>query len=231
MASHAGGIIAAIFILVLLIVIVITAFYGYRVWKARKLGLPPPSINPFASQSSVPTRNYPAQGGVLGWVQSRFKQMRNKRTAGGGYESERNTRGFGPVDQDEGAWDPRMGHDDDGYDGPGRMSYEEQELGLASHHARGDSDASYMGGRGYGDVDTGYHAPRGLEETSGGHTRNISEYDASHRGAQSNPFADSAERSDMGNRGRSAGNADSDKRDARGVSPASERRSVFHEEV
>ena len=163
--------------------------------------------------------------------------MQNKRTAGGAYESGRGARGFGPVDQDEGAWDPRMDRDEEEGYGGGRGYYEEQELGLTSHHARGDSDASYVGGH----ADTGYHAPRGLEEsTPRGHARNLSDYDTNGQGAQVNPFADSAERSDLGARGRSNNDMGlqsgsqaqpSSKRGGRGDSPTSERRSVFHEEV
>ena len=242
--SHAGRIAAAIVIIVLLIIAAIGGFYGYRFWRARRLGLPPPSLNPFTSQSAVSTRNYPARGGAVGWFQSKFRQMRNKRTAGGAYEAGRGSgaRGFGPVDQDEGAWDPRMhDHEEEGYGG-GRGYYEEQELGLTRPHARGDSDASYVSS-GYGQIDTGYHAPRGLESdvpsttAATGHSRMRSEYDVGNHGASNNPFADSAERSDMGVRptvdtemqgGKSGPHA---KKGSKGDSPTSERRSIFHEEM
>lgn len=248
--SNSGAIVAGIVVVVLFILLCVGLFYAYRFWRARRLGLPPPSFNPFASQSAVSTRNYPARGGVVGWVQSKYKAMRNKRTAGGAYESGRGgrERGFGPLDQDEGgAWDTRMhdGEDEDAGYGAGRGYYEEQELGLTSHHARGDSDASYMEGTGgYGEMDTGYHAPRGLEVDAptrgGGHSRGLSEYDVGNAGAHGNPFADSAERSNLNTRGvsprptidteMSSGQLHGKKGSKDDTSPT-ERRSIFHEEV
>ena len=246
--SSAGAIVAIVVVIVLLIVVAVGVFYGYRFWRARRLGLPPPSLNPFASQNAVSTRNYPARGGVVGWIQGKFKSLRNRRTAGGAYESGRGarTRGFGPLDQDEGAWDARMHDEDDGAGyGGGRGYYEEQELGLTSHHTRGVSDASYLGGTEYSQ-DAGYHAPRGLEperpvsSDGRGHSRGLSEFDTGRKSAHIDPFSDAAERSDMGNRGASSRPTVETQLSSKGsrgsktskdeTSPT-ERRSIFHEEM
>ena len=247
--SNSGAIVAGVVVVVLLILLCVGLFYAYKFWRARKLGLPPPSLNPFASQSAVATRNYPARGGVIGWVKSKFKGVKNKRTAGGAYESGRGARGrgFGPLDQDEGgAWDTRM-HDGDeeelGYGG-GRGYYEEQELSLTSHHARGVSDASDMDGD-FENAETGYHAPRGLEpempKSGSGHSRGLSQYDTGTAGSHSDPFGDSAERSTMGRPStgqypphldtKAPGGHRHGQRGSKDDDSPTERRSIFHEEM
>lgn len=200
---------------VVLILIALGAFYAYRYYRSRKLGLPPPSLNPFASQSDVSTRNYPARGGIVGWAQSKYRSLRNKRTAGGAYEGTSGTGGragrarggggFGALDPDE-AWDARVGSEADGYNG-GRGGaggyYEEQELGFTQGRPGRDSlgavEPYESGGYGRLHEDTGYAPARGLaeiipgEEEHGGRAKR--ELDARYReetggrgGVGQNPF-------------------------------------------
>ncbi|EMC92862.1 hypothetical protein BAUCODRAFT_264305 [Baudoinia panamericana UAMH 10762] len=240
-----------IFLVVLVIVVVLGAagYILYAHYRARRLGLPPPSLNPFArnrrenSSYRAPT---PAPSGVVGWVTDKFSALRNKRTAGGAYESsgyggargaDRSHRGFGPLDPDE-AWDARVDNEAGGY-------YEEQELGLQD-----PAHGPYAGG-GYGEVGIG-----GIEEGRGRSRSRQRELDARydeevHGGAKQggqgmlNPFGDHNEapslrsisprphvetdpRSSAGTHGRNnanlgaAGSADN--------SPT-ERRSMFREDV
>ena len=119
----------------------------------------------------------------------KWDALRNKRTAGGAYESTsygasrgRNRGGFGALDPDE-AWDARVGGEADhtGY-------YEEQELGLH------DPNPGPYGGRGYGEVGVG-----GIPEERGRSQSRQRELD--HRydeevhgtGQARNPFADENE--------------------------------------
>jgi len=121
----------------------------YTHYRARRLGLPPPSLNPFARRSDPAAYRppAPAPGGIQGWVADKWNALRNSRTAGGAYEStgygggagtNPNRRGFGPLDPDD-AWNTRVDHEADPY-------YEEQELGLQ------DPGHGPYGGGGYGDV-------------------------------------------------------------------------------
>lgn len=125
--------------------------HSYSHYRARRLGLPPPSLNPFAKRRNDPAAYQapaPAPGGIQGWLSDKFNSLRggSNRTAGGAYESTsygggsgvapgRDRRGFGPLDPDE-AWDSRVGNEA-GY-------YEEQELGLQ------DPGHGPYGGSGYG---------------------------------------------------------------------------------
>lgn len=161
--------------------------HRYSHYRARQLGLPPPPLNPFSSQNrdNAPYRGpTPAPGGLQGWVNDKIAAFRNKRTAGGAYEStgygggaRRSTgdrRGFGPLDPDE-AWDARVDHEASGY-------YEEQELGDPGHGP--------YGGSGYGNVGVG-----GIEEGRGRSRSRQRELDARydeemHGGARLNPFGD-----------------------------------------
>ena len=161
-------------------------------YRARRLGLPPPSLNPFNRARNDPAAYHapaPAPSGIKGWFTDKFDALRNKRTAGGAYESSsfganrgRDRRGFGALDPDE-AWDSRVGHEADqsGY-------YEEQELGLQ------DPNSGPYGGRGYGEVGIG-----GIPEERG-RSRSIqreldNRYDEEVHGAGQarNPFADDNE--------------------------------------
>lgn len=254
---HTASIIGPIIGVVILLFLAFAAFYAYRYYRSRRLGLPPPTLNPFTSQSRVSTRNYPAQGGIVGWLQSTFRNVRNRRTAGGAYEGTsgsggragRARGGLGALDPDE-AWDSRVGNEADGYGGRGGAYHEEQELGLTNpRHTGRDSlgDVEPYAGGGYGRVreDTGYGPSRGLDEIMPGESergaRGDRELDERHEEetgrSTRNPFGDHAERSDIGIRAVSPrptvethaqGHGKTGSKDD--FSPT-ERRSVFRENV
>ncbi|EQK98728.1 hypothetical protein G6O67_000341 [Ophiocordyceps sinensis] len=227
MVNTAGAIVIAI---VVLLVIAATAWVVFTQLRARKLGLPPPSLSsylPWRQRDNPFGPPRPAPGGVAGWFSDQMRKFksRNKRSAGGAYEQPlhggtgRGRHGFGALDPDE-AWDARVGHEADGYG-----YYEEQEL---SGTGRGRS-TEYAG--------------------SGGYNSNLAatpaaNYDGEARGrpptrspgGQRNPFDDDAE---IGLRGMSPRPIDTtvaqkhkpkDDPDSGGSSPA-ERRSVFRENV
>lgn len=167
-------------------------------YRARRLGLPPPSFNPFNRARRDPTAYHapaPAPAGIQGWITDKWDALRNKRTAGGAYESTsfggnrgRDRRGFGALDPDE-AWDARVGNEADqsGY-------YEEQELGLQ------DPNSGPYRGRGYGEVGVGVG---GIPEDRG-RSRSIqreldNRYDEEVHGAGQprNPFGDDNEAGSM----------------------------------
>ncbi|MCJ1365396.1 hypothetical protein MMC16_004517 [Acarospora aff. strigata] len=212
-----------IFIVVLVVLVIFgsIAWIGFTQLRARRQGLPPPSLasyNPFANRSS--SRNYPStsSSGALGWFSAKFQALKNRRTAGGAYEEPlggsggggaggRGRRGFGPLDPDE-AWDTRVGTEADAY-GPGGF-YEEQELGLHPRENAGPYSASGYGGASpgvgpslpeYGDEDAARGRSRGREAGAyiGGSQRGLDErYDEEMgRGPRDNPFGDAAERSDL----------------------------------
>ncbi|KAK1074094.1 hypothetical protein LTR74_001341 [Friedmanniomyces endolithicus] len=158
--------------IILLLVVLIGGGGGYILYtnyRARRLGLPPPSLNPFSSsrrRGETNNTSYrapaPAPDGVLGWLSNKWHALRNPRTAGGAYEStgyggaaapNRDRRGFGPLDPDE-AWSAHVDNEASGY-------YEEQELGLQ------DPAHGPYGGRGYGgDIGAGIGVG-GIEEGRG----------------------------------------------------------------
>ncbi|KAF2724488.1 hypothetical protein K431DRAFT_281919 [Polychaeton citri CBS 116435] len=135
---------------IILVILVIFGSVGWILYthiRARRLGLPPPSLNPFAARRNNAAGggpNYrvpaPAPGGIQGWFSDKFAALRNGRSAGGAYESAgyggRSRRGFGPLDPDE-AWDARVGNE-------AEDAYDEQELGLQ------DPAHGPYGGGGYG---------------------------------------------------------------------------------
>lgn len=175
-------------------------------------------------QSSSYGPPQPAPGGVVGWFNDKFRGIknRNNRTAAGAYEQSgsgaaRPNRGFGPLDPDE-AWDSRVGHEADAYAGPGGY-YEEQELGLTPRNP----GVGPYGGSSYQmnlPQEPG-EAPRYEEER--GRTRSRSP------GLTANPFADSAEPSNMSLRGvspRPMDNQGGKKDDAQ-----AKRSSLFREDV
>lgn len=163
---------------------------SYTHYRARRLGLPPPRLNPFSRNSrDATTTGYrapaPAPGGIQGWISDKWDALRNKRTAGGAYENTgfggsrggTGRRGFGALDPDE-AWDARVDNEASGY-------YEEQELGLQ------DPSHGPYGGGGYGDDGRGRSRSRQRELDD--------RYDEETRGGGShlNPFGDTAETSNM----------------------------------
>lgn len=180
----------------------LTTSRSYTQYRARKLGLPPPSLNPFAKRRTEPS-NYsaptPAPSGIQGWIRDKIDAIRGGgrgRTAGGAYEgygagaagrsSYTQRRGFGPLDPDE-AWDARVGNETGGY------GYDEQELGLQ------DPSHGPYGGGGYGDVGVaGYEEGRGRSRSQ---QRELdARYDEEVHGGgpqRLNPFGDGAEASSM----------------------------------
>lgn len=171
-------------------------------YRARRLGLPPPNFNPFNRAARRDPAAYhapaPAPSGIKGWITDKIDALRNKRTAGGAYESTsygvggssrgRDRRGFGALDPDE-AWDARVGNEADHY-------YEEQELGLQ------DPNPGPYGGRGYGEVGAGHVGVGGIPDERGrsrSRQRELDDrYDEEvHGGQPRNPFGDDNEAGSM----------------------------------
>jgi hypothetical protein len=155
-----------IIILVVLIIAAIIAWLLYTRLRARRLGLPPPPLNPFAASRSGPSSNYPtpAPGGIKGWLDTQVRKFKNRRYAtgayeessgaAGGYAGARGARGgHGPLDPDE-AWDSSVGHE---------AYYEEQELGL--HAPATNANTAYPGASGYGYAETPSPGERGRSRT------------------------------------------------------------------
>jgi hypothetical protein len=134
--AHISGLGVFFIIVAFLVVAGGAAWLIYTHLRARRLGLPTPTLasyNPFKRSEGSYSGPGAAPGGIMGW----FKGLTNKnnRSAGGAYEEplssnvrgRASNRGFGPLDPDD-AWDARVGTEADAY-GPGGY-YEEQELGL-----------------------------------------------------------------------------------------------------
>ncbi|KAK7519218.1 hypothetical protein IWZ03DRAFT_328500 [Phyllosticta citriasiana] len=241
-----------VFFLVVLLLAGAT-FAGYTVWvriRAKRMGLPPPSLNPFARESSrssvaASALPAPAPSGIVGWVNDKMAALKNRRNrrgdagreryaagayeeagVGGGGGAPAPGGGFGGggaarggargLDPDE-AWDTRVGNE---------AYYEEQELGL--HEPTAYSGAGYSMAGGYGG--NAYAAQSRTDDR-------YEEELARTTTAGSDPFGDSAERSDMGLRGVSPRPIDTSvggrnqPQQASHDSPASERRSMFREDV
>ncbi|QUC16694.1 uncharacterized protein UV8b_00935 [Ustilaginoidea virens] len=146
MVSTAGGIIIAI------LVLLVAAAIGWVVFtqmRARRLGLPSPTLSsylPWKRNESPYGPPQPAPGGIVGWVndQVRKVKIRKNRSATGAYEptplhgAAGARRGFDPLDPDE-AWDTRVGHEADGYGYP-----EEREF-----DRRGQTEYGGAGGGSY----------------------------------------------------------------------------------
>lgn len=132
------------FLLALLAIIILAsiAWIIFVHLRARRLGLPTPTLssyNPFASRTSYTPQ--PRTGGLIGWISDKYRSFRSRRsrTAGGAYEEPLGAygaggggarSGFGALDPDE-AWDARVGNEADYY-------REEQEVGL-------NADTGYSG--------------------------------------------------------------------------------------
>ncbi|KAF2233878.1 hypothetical protein EV356DRAFT_567689 [Viridothelium virens] len=216
-----------VFFIIVVVLLVLTAI-GWIIFthlRARRLGLPPPPLNPFASRpSTTSTRPYasPAPSGPLAWLQSTYASLRNRRTTTGAYEGTSLSattprsapagrhHGFGPLDPDE-AWDARVGNEVDVYGPGGGYGEEDEELGL---HSGGGGGAGGGGGGAY--AGRGYAAPvtpgfgvggeADARRGGGGGSRELDErYDEEMgRGRERggvDPFGDHAERSDLSLRG------------------------------
>ncbi|KAF2500684.1 hypothetical protein BU16DRAFT_255192 [Lophium mytilinum] len=185
----------AVFLIVVLVLLILAAvaWVVYSRLRARRLGLPPPPLNPFASSRSGPSSNYPAPapGGVKGWIDTQVRKFKNRRYATGAYEeptgyggaggaARGRGAGRGPLDPDE-AWDAHVGNE---------AYYEEQELGL--HAPAPGGNAAYGGPTGY----TGAYGGDGVggAERGRSRTRELDERyeEEMHGGAKhsTNPFGD-----------------------------------------
>lgn len=169
--------------LLILVFALIFGFGGWTLWsrlQAKRLGLPPPSLNPFArSSSSAPNYPAPAPSGIQGFFQNQMRKFKNRndRSAAGAYEEPSGGyaaggRGGNRLDPDE-AWDAHVGNE---------AYYEEQELGL---HAPRQHQSTPYGG-----ASRGFAA---AEETSRGRSRTREYEDGGLRadnGSANNPFGD-----------------------------------------
>lgn len=230
--------------LIVLIFLLIGGYGGWVLWsrlQARKLGLPPPSLNPF-DRSSGSNANYPgpAPTGVQGWIQGqihKFKNRNNRHAAGAyeepsGYSGTRGGRGAGSrLDPDE-AWDARVGNE---------VYYEEQELGLhepprqgGAHASANPFDSSPYGAPspGYPEADRGRSRTREYDEERSLDTRSTQnpfgdDNAASLRGVSPRPLDHGI---DTSYGGASSAGAHKKKGSADN-SPTESRRSIFHENV
>ncbi|OCK73668.1 hypothetical protein K432DRAFT_312288 [Lepidopterella palustris CBS 459.81] len=195
-STHHNGIGGGWIFLIVLLLLALLALAAYVIYtrlRARRLGLPPPSLNPFGAGARSTTPNYPspAPGGLRGWLDAKYRAFKNRRVAAGAYEEPsggyggRNGRrgGGGALDPDE-AWDSHVGNE---------AYYEEQELGL---HA--PSSTAYGGG-GYGAPSPGFAPQQGAGNERGrSRTRELdSRYDEDMHGGgggghERNPFGDDA---------------------------------------
>ncbi|KAF2280276.1 uncharacterized protein EI97DRAFT_430021 [Westerdykella ornata] len=228
----------------------LASYGGWVVWsrvQANRLGLPPPSLNPFSRIRSTGGANYPAPApsGIRGWFDTqirRFKNRNNRYAAGAyeetGYGGGSAFRGGHRLDPDE-AWDARVGNE---------AHYEEQELGL--HDPVHPEDSMYMGSSGaygYAPPSAGLHAT----EPERGRSR-TREYDDGgsnlHAGSARDPFGDENATASLrgvsprpleqdtsyggaGTLGATAGTGKGHKKDGSLDNSPTERRSIFREDM
>jgi len=211
--AHLSGVAAFFIIIAFLLVAGVSSWIIYTHLRARRLGLPQPTLasyNPFNNSSS---QRYgapgPAPGGIVGWVNDKVRAFknRNNRSAGGAYEEplssnvrgRASNRGFGPLDPDD-AWDARVGTEADAY-GPGGY-YEEQELGLHGAPQGGLAPTPAGAPPGYSE-ERGRALSREPEPYIGGSQAGLDRrYDEEMgRKPAANPFDDSAEPSNVSLRG------------------------------
>ncbi|GFP53656.1 hypothetical protein ACSS6W_001228 [Trichoderma asperelloides] len=227
MVSTAGGIVIAI------VVILVAAAIGWVVFsqlRARRLGLPPPSLSsylPWHKSDTPYGPPKPARGGVVGWfndIVRKFKH-RNDRSAAGAYEQSgpRGNRGFGPLDPDD-AWDARVGNEADGY------GYYEQELGGHTEYTGATYDSGRLGSVPAAHVGYNEDVERGRRPS-----RDAGAATAA-TASQRNPFDDDAQPSLRGVSPRpmdASGGAAHKTGERPGSSGSSfaERRSIFREDV
>ena len=118
--AHISGLGAFFIIVAIVVVFGGLGWIVYTHLRARRLGLPQPTLssyNPFKSNDAYGR----PRGGPLGFLTSKFNALtkRNKRSAGGAYEASSGgagnaARGRHTLDPDE-AWDARVGNEADLY--------------------------------------------------------------------------------------------------------------------
>ncbi|KOS21623.1 hypothetical protein ESCO_005215 [Escovopsis weberi] len=230
-------------IVIIVVVLLVAAAIGWVVFanlRARRLGLPAPSLSSYLPwRKSAPPYGppQPARGGIIGWFNDQVEKFkhRNNRSAAGAYEPRgrdaggRGGRGFGPLDPDD-AWDARVGHEADAYG-----YYEEQELGGTTTEYRGAAGAFGIDGNGGGGGEgrgrqMDRAAPPPLAHPTGAH-------ELAHVGV--NPFDDDVEADLRGvsprpmagaGAGAGAGSSKPERPHSAGSS-LGERKSIFREEV
>ncbi|CZT09505.1 uncharacterized protein RAG0_14248 [Rhynchosporium agropyri] len=251
--AHISGF-GAFFIIVLFVLV--ASCIGWVIYthlRARRLGLPQPTIssyNPFQSSSSSGAfGSSQGSGGVVGWVKTKLGGLkkRNNRSAGGAYEEplssnvrgRASNRGFGPLDPDD-AWDARVGTEADAY-GPGGY-YEEQELGFHGPNeraGRGLAPTSAMAPPAYGDGGArGRSLSREPEPYIGGSQAGLDRRYDEEMGRrptqQTDPFDDAAEVPSGSLRGVSPRPIEADGKESKpkeSLDSPTERRSMFRENV
>jgi hypothetical protein len=244
--AHVSGLAAFFIIVVFLLVVSCAAWIIYTHLRARRLGLPQPTLasyNPFRRDEQYGSQGS-SSGGAVGWIKNKISSIknRNNRSAGGAYEEPLSTnvrgrasnRGFGALDPDD-AWDARVGTEADAY-GPGGY-YEEQELGLHNDRHTSLAPTPGMAPPGYGEGSRGRSLSRDPEPYIGGsQVGRDQRYDqeVSNKPAQ-NPFDDNAaEASNISLRGVSPRPIDTNQKLHRSndtnESPT-ERRSMFRENM
>ncbi|KAK4192724.1 hypothetical protein QBC35DRAFT_200576 [Podospora australis] len=256
---HTAGVVVLVIFLAL-----IAAGIGWIVWtrsRAARLGLPPPpllSYIPFLGRSSASYSGpAPAPGGIKGWfadLSRKFQQKRNPntRTAAGAYEGNsdyynssynggysNNRAGRSPLDDDEHAWDARVGEGYNPYE-------EERELGL--HPPSQPSPGYYLSQAQGAQIPQGdgYAMNVPLDDNEAderrGRTRSRSPGPTGAAGGaglkvQPNPFGDEAESSNISLRGVSPRPVVDTNVGGRGKKPhvednsPTERKSIFRENV
>ncbi|KKA29942.1 hypothetical protein TD95_004805 [Thielaviopsis punctulata] len=205
------------------ITVLIVAFLGALAWfaysqiRARKLGLPPPSLssyNPFKSQNLDPYA--PSSGGVGGWFKERIGAFKNRhsRSAAGAYEGARH---------DDEAWDTRA--DTYGYEAELDDSRFHQDTSYTTQHPHSGSSynmnvaSTPAGGASRADL-----AVADADESSRGRSR------SREPDARANPFDDEAQPSNMSTHSVGPyGHPVQGQPERSATSP--ERRSIFREEV
>ncbi|KAI9894852.1 MAG: hypothetical protein M1814_000072 [Vezdaea aestivalis] len=201
-------------VLFVLIIVGVIAWVVFTQLRARRLGLPPPTLasyNPFKKTST--SRNYPAasSSGPVGWVKDKVEAFRNRRnrTADGAYEerlgpgsashgqSSNNRATLGALDPDE-AWDARVGNEADAY-GPGGL-YEQELDNRQSTAYQGQSTLPQYG---HSEPSRGRSRSREPADMIGGSQRGLDQrYDEEMgRAPRHDPFGDTAEPSHLSMRG------------------------------
>lgn len=250
MGAEVSGLGAFFIVVAVVAVISCVGILIYTHLRARRLGLPTPTLasyNPFQSRSDG-SFNSGGGGGVGGWIKDKISgfKNRNNRSAGGAYEEplssnvrgRASNRGFGPLDPDD-AWDARVGTEADAY-GPGGY-YEEQELGLHADHHANMAPTPGLAPAGYGDPPRGRSLSRDAPEPYIGGTREGLDrrYDEE-MGVRPavNPFDDAAELGGTSLRGvsprpieTSTGHKPKDSTTGHSPTEHTERRSLFREEM